>query len=110
MRKKEQNIKDVRKALWDAYKLYFESVEDSYCKPQEAYCDVFYPNYFECEDDFDKFCEPNGIMIYSYCLGPSRSHYIFKGKEDKQIDYDRWESPNIYKKAVEIINRWAESI
>jgi hypothetical protein len=98
---------DVRKALWNAYKKEEESEDGIYGKSSEAYCELRYPTYWDCEV-IEEFLEPCGIMIYSYALGPSRSHYIMKGPVDRQVNYYTWEAPDIYKKAVEVINSWIE--
>lgn len=95
------DIIDVRKALWDLY----ANNEGWEGKSSEAYCDLQFPAYWDCENE-SQFCEPNGIMIYSYAFGPSRVHYIMRGKRDKEINYYTWESPDIYKKAIEVIESW----
>ena len=100
---------NVRKALWKAYRLAEKTGYLDSCKMSEAYCELIYPTYFDCED-IDCFLEPVGIMIYSYALGPSRRHYIYKGKKEKQISINEWVSSNIFTKAVEVINTWIKDI
>ena len=99
------NMTDVRKALWNAYKAEEETEHGIEGKSSEAYCELRYPTYWEC-DTIEDFNKPFGIMIYSYALGPSRKHYINYGTEDKEVNYYTWESPDIYTKAVQIINSW----
>ncbi len=100
---------DVRKALWSAYKKAEKSEHGIEGKFSEAQCTLYYPTFFDAENE-DTFVEPCEIMIYSYALGPSRRHYIKRGDEDKQINYYTWESPDIFKKAIEVINSWAHDV
>lgn len=95
------DINDVRKALW---KLYSDN-KDWEGKSSEAYCELQYPAYWDCETE-NEFYEPNGIMIYSYAFGPSRTHYIYKNKRERHPNYYTWESTDIFKKAVEVIESW----
>ena len=102
------SIEDVRKALWDAYKRADESELGIEGKSSEACCEVFYPSYWEC-DSFEQFVKPSGLCVYSYALGPSRTHYFYFGDEERQINYYTWVSPDPFKKAVEVINSWIEA-
>jgi len=101
------DMEDVREALWYAYKKEEESEYGVEGKSSEAWCELQYPTWWDCET-LEEFKKPCGIMIYSYALGPSRTHYINYGEEDKQINYYTWESPDIYTKAVEVINSWVD--
>jgi len=101
------DIDDVRRALWAAYKKEEKSEYGIEGKSNEAFCSVEYPNYWECETE-EEFLMPDALMVYSYALGPSRTHYFKYGKKDKEINYYTWESPDIYAKAVEVINSWVD--
>jgi hypothetical protein len=103
------NMEDVRRALWKAYKKAEKREYGIEGKSSEAWCELQYPTYWDAENE-DDFIEPCGIMIYSYALGTSRQHYIKRGKVDKQINYYTWQSPDIFRKAVEVINEWADNI
>ena len=102
------DMSDVRLALWNAYKLKEQSEYGIEGKSSEAYCELIYPSYWECST-LDEFLIPKGIMIYSYALGPSRSHYINYGASERDVNYYTWESPDIYEKAVKVINSWVEA-
>lgn len=102
-------ISDVRSAIWAAYKK-LEATEDGIgLKASEGFCELKYPTIWECEDAAD-FSEPCGLMIYSYALGPSRTHYFNRGDVDRQVNYYTWEAPDFYAKAVEVVNGWADDI
>lgn len=103
-----KTIEDVRRALWKAYKKQQESEYGIEGKLSEAYCELQFPTFWNCETE-EEFLKPRGIMIYSYALGPSRSHYVNYGPEDKEVNYYTWESPDIYKKAIEVIESWSNS-
>lgn len=100
------DMNDVRVALWRAYKKRAESEGEIDGKSSEGYCELLYPTYWECNTE-DEFKTPHGIMIYSYALGPNRKHYIYCGIPRK-ADSNIWYSPDIYRKAVEVINSWME--
>jgi len=99
-------IEDVRRALWEAYQREAQRECGIEGKMSEAWCEVQYPTYWDCES-LDDFLRPCGLMVYSYALGPSRRHYFRVGKRDKQTDSNAWESPDPFAKAVEVINGWA---
>ena len=103
------DMSDVRSALWNAYDKLRKSEYGIEGKSSEAYCELMYPAIWDCEV-VGEFLLPSGIMIYSYALGPSRRHYINRGQVDREVNYYTWESPCIYKKAIEIINMWAAEI
>ncbi|NBQ17544.1 hypothetical protein EBU24_04455 [bacterium] len=98
-----KNIENVREVLWNAYELamkneYFEG------KSSEGYVELLYPSIWTC-NSLEEFKQPYGIMIYSYSLGPHRSHYIYKGtgKDNTSTWYT---SGCIYEKAIEVIQSW----
>ena len=49
-------------------------------------------------------------MIYSYALGPSRTHYFNRGDVERQVNYYTWEAPDFFAKAVEVVAAWADEI
>jgi hypothetical protein len=65
-------LKKIRQLLKEAYDYYFDN-SDGHCKSSEGHISVDFGNYWE-----DKNCELKitGVNIYSYVLGPSRSHYF----------------------------------
>lgn len=101
------DIKDVRKALWEAYRLADEVEGGVEGKSSEAYCEIMYPTYWEC-DTLEEFMQPTGLMVYSYALGPSRRHYFYYSQKEYQENYYTWYAPDPFKKAVEVINSWVE--
>ena len=102
-------MEDVRRALWAAYKKQDATPDGIEGKSSEAWCELNYPTYWECETEVE-FLNPCGVMVYSYARGPSRQHYFNVGKEDRQVNYYTWESPDPYAKAVEVIGQWANAI
>lgn len=104
-----KTMDDVRRALWAAYKTLEATFEGIEGKSSEAWFELQYPTYWECET-LEDFLKPCGIMVYSYALGPSRSHYFRLGKVDREVNYYTWESPDPCAKAVEIIGQWAAGI
>ena len=103
------NMADVRRALWRAYEKAASTEYGIDGKASDGWVELRYPTYWECETE-DEFLQPCGIMIYSYALGPSRRHYINRGDEDRRVDHNTWESPDIFEKAVEIIESWERNI
>ena len=101
------DMNDVRRALFRAYA---NEAKRHYglegCKSSEAYCELLYPTWWECGGDESAFLQPYGVMVYSYALGPNRQHYFTRGETDRQIESNRWESPDFFAKAVEVINQW----
>lgn len=62
----------IRKLLKEAYDHYFK-YSDGHCKTGEGHISLEFGDYWsdkECE------CKITGVSIYSYVLGPSRSHYF----------------------------------
>lgn len=102
-------IQEVREALWKAYKEAEKSEDGIEGKTSEAYCELMFPTYWDCSS-LEEFCQPIGIMVYSYALGPSRRHFFFRGEEETHPNYYTWYSPDIFKKAVEVIESWERDI
>jgi len=107
-------IEDVRRALWRAYEIERIARGDLGGKSSEGTCTVEYPTVWEHHDDGllgDMplgFAEPIGLMVYSYALGPSRQHYFHRAAEESHPNYYTWYAPDIFAKAVEVINGWAK--
>ncbi len=81
-------LKQIRQLLKEAYDHYFEFSEDGHCKSSEGHISIDFGNYWE-----DKNCELKitGVNIYSYVLGPSRSHY-FKDLDTALDTVVQWHS------------------
>ncbi len=62
----------IRKLLKEAYDHYFE-FSDGHCKMSEGHISLSFGDYWK---DKDCECKITGVEIYSYVLGPSRSHYF----------------------------------
>ena len=103
------DINEVRKALWLAYKKLEATEEGIEGKSVDGCCELLYPNIWDCKS-IEQFSTPSCIMVYSYALGPSRQHYFYQGNKESNPNYYTWISKNMYKKAVEIINQWADNI
>jgi hypothetical protein len=102
-------MKDVRQALWNAYKK-LEATSEGVCgKSSEGWCELQYPTYWNCETS-EEFSQASGLIVYSYALGTSRTHYFNRGLVDRQVNYYTWEATDFYAKAVEIVNAWAADI
>lgn len=110
-------IEDVRRALWKAYVDLVREDVDGEWKSSEAWCEVSYPNFWECLDDDEadggvppsRFQEPTSLMVYSYALGPSRHHYFHRADTETHPNYYTWTAPDIFAKAVEVIDGWASA-
>jgi hypothetical protein len=65
-------LKKIRQLLKEAYDHYFK-YSDGHCKRSEGHISIDFGDYWS-----DKNCELKitGVSIYSYVLGPSRSHYF----------------------------------
>lgn len=103
-------IEHVRSELWSAYKWRSDSGKlDG--KSEDGRVSVIYPAWYECETR-DEFLSPIAIGIYSYDIGPSRMHYVwdsrYRNKEPE--DYRNYHSPNICRKAVEVIQQWVADL
>jgi hypothetical protein len=97
--KDQEKLLKIRKLLKEAYDHYFEFSEDGHCKSSEGHISVDFGNYWE-----DKNCELKitGVNIYSYVLGPSRSHY-FKDLDnalESVVEWHRLEMEDDYDKDV----------
>jgi hypothetical protein len=101
------DISELRATLWNAYNEVIEMDSDFSGKSGEAYCQVQYPCFWDCETVED-FSKPEGIMVYSYSLGPSRRHYFMLGEKDTHPNYYTWISKNPLKKAIEIVTEWKD--
>lgn len=99
-----KTIEDVRRCLWKAYSKITKD-PNYYGKSSEAYVEVQYPNFWAVDNEED-FLKPEGLMIYSYALGPSRTHYFNFGKKESHPNYYTWVSSDPYAKAVEVIEGW----
>ncbi len=77
----------IRQLLKEAYDYYFQH-SDGHCKSSEGHISLDFGNYWE-----DKNCELKitGVNIYSYVLGPSRSHY-FKNLDTALATVIQWHS------------------
>lgn len=85
----EQEMKDleeIRRLLDEAYAHYFAN-SDGHCKSSEGYIGLQFTNYFERRDG-----EPfgiKGVEIYSYVLGPNRSH-TFADTNEALVSVRSW--------------------
>ena len=67
----EEKLLEIRRLLKEAYDHYFKH-GDGHCKSAEGKISVHFGNYWEDGDDLIIRC----VEIYSYVLGPTRSHYF----------------------------------
>jgi len=68
-----EKLREIVRLMDEAYDHYF-ATSDGHCKTSEGYVGLGFNNYFE-----RKAGEPLRVAqveIYSYVLGPSRSHYF----------------------------------
>lgn len=99
------NMDDVRRALYNAYKLESEGPDGVEGKRGEGYCQLLYPTWWDCKTE-EEFLKPCGIMVYSYALGPSREHYFMYAEKEGHPNYYTWEAPDFMARAIEVINSW----
>lgn len=102
-----KTIVDVQNALRRGYEMLRATPEGIEGKMDEGCCRVLYSPIWD-DDGSASFHDPVRLMVYSYALGPSRQHFFKRGKTDRQINYYTWESPDIFAKAVEVIEGWIE--
>ena len=68
----DADLAEIRRLLAEAYEHYFTN-SDGHCKSSEGAISIHYPPFFWRDDETS---EPPGIEIYSYVLGPHRSHHF----------------------------------
>lgn len=71
----ESDLAEIRRLLTEAYEHYFAN-SDGHCKSSEGAIAIHYPPFFWREED-----EEPGVEVYSYVLGPHRSHYFKNSTE-----------------------------
>ena len=67
----KEKLLEIRRLLKEAYDHYFKH-GDGHCKSAEGQISVHFGNYWEDGDDLIV----RSVEIYSYVLGPTRSHYF----------------------------------
>lgn len=70
------DLEEIIRLLKEAYDHYFEH-SDGYCKSSEGNVAVDFGNYFERRGGQRE----RAVTVYSYVLGPSRSHYFDSTRE-----------------------------
>jgi len=63
-------LEEIHRLLDEAYRYYFEH-GDGHCKSSEGHVSVEFGNYWERQD---KGLHVTGVSVYSYVLGPNRTH------------------------------------
>jgi len=99
------DMTDVRKALWRAYKKL--EIEEKKIIIEKDYCELQYPSFEKTAYNKESYLQPNCILIYSPILFPNGPCHIEKGDEEYKITRFYWQAPDIFKKAVDLINSWA---
>ena len=99
------DIDDVRKALFAAYSKAARRPGGIEGKASEAWCAVKYPAWWDAKTP-EQFAEPYELEVYSYALGPSRSHYFRRAAEESHPNYYTWCGPDIFALAVRVIGEW----
>lgn len=99
------DIGDVRKALFAAYSKAARRPGGIEGKASEAWCAVKYPAWWDAKTP-EQFAEPYELEVYSYALGPSRSHYFRRADKESHPNYYTWCGPDIFALAVRVIGEW----
>ncbi len=102
------DMTDVRKALWRAYKKI--GIEEKRMPVEEGYCELQYPSLEDADYNEEKFLRPTGVFIYSPTLLSKESCYVEQGDEECKINDYAWQAPDIFKKAVDLIDLWADDL
>ena len=102
------DMADVRKALWRAFQKI--GIEGKRMPMEDGYCELQYPPLEDADYNEEKFLRPTGVFIYSPTLFSRESCYVGQGDEECKINDFTWHSPDIFKKAVELIDSWADSL
>jgi hypothetical protein len=96
--KVEETVREMARLLDEAYRHYFAN-SDGHCKSVEGAISLHFGNHFDREHYDKDALEVSGVEVYSYVLGPSRTHW-FKGlnealhavrqwhKEEMEFDYE----------------------
>ena len=80
-----EKLLQIRKLLKEAYDYYFQH-SDGHCKIAEGHISLDFGDYWK---DKDCECKVTGVEIYSYVLGPSRSHY-FNNLDEALEEVKEW--------------------
>lgn len=67
-----EKLAELHRLLDEAYRHYF-AYSDGHCKSSEGHITVHYGNFW---DRVDSGPFVTGVEVYSYALGPSRSHWF----------------------------------
>jgi hypothetical protein len=81
----DDDLQEIRRLLAEAYEHYFAN-GDGHCKSSEGAISLHWPPYFWREGEADS---GPAVEIYSYVLGPSRSHY-FKNSRAALAEVRKW--------------------
>lgn len=95
---------EIRRVLAAAYEEAFR--EDECHKTADGRCEALYPGVGD-----DEGCggiEATGLMIYSYVLGPSRSHYFYKGRG--RGNYATFYSDDPFARALREVRKWRREL
>lgn len=92
----------VRRALVEAYTRLQEIDGCVEGKSGEMLVTVEYPTWWDVQDGADPM-EPTALMVYSYTLGPSRSHYFYRAEKESHPNYYTWYGPNPFAIAERVI-------
>lgn len=69
----QDKLAEIIRLLDEAYEHYFR-LSDGHCKSSEGYVSVSFHNYFDRKHDGKTGA--GGVEVYSYVLGPNRTHYF----------------------------------
>lgn len=88
MMERDPRLVEIHRLLVEAYDHYF--TYEGHYKSGEAIVSLHYPNYWELSDGAT---EPS-VEVYSYVLGPHRSHY-FKDLDEALAEVARWHAAEL---------------
>lgn len=81
-----REVEEIRRLLAEAYTHWWENCDDHHSKTSEGAVTIDLPPWF-WNDGHEN--ERPGVSVYSYVLGPSRSHY-FDDSTEALSEVRRW--------------------
>lgn len=97
-----QVFAEIRRLLAEGYRIHSEE-DCGVHKSSDGYCEVRYPTAYS-DDEGCGGVEANGLMIYSYVLGPSRHHHFWRGTG--RGDYATFYSADPFATALGEVSKW----
>jgi hypothetical protein len=96
----QRDLAQLIALLDQAYDHYFAN-SDGHCKSSEGYVHVDFGLYFDRADGVRR----RAVKVYSYCLGPSRTHH-FESIKDALAAVEQWHAEEMATDHQAIEDEW----